>query len=139
MTDFHEAIHDAVEVAREVAGVGVQYLRRDGGLLSVSAIIGTTKFERHTASGVVVMAPVRDFLIAADALSIDPLAEPEDLELFDPEPGDRIAQVQGGTRYVYQVMPLDGTKESEWLDTATNEYRIHTRLVKRLPAGDAWP
>ena len=139
MTDFHSAIQGAVETAREVAGVPVQYLQRDGSSepFGVTAIIGSTKFERHSASGVVVMAPVRDFLIAADALVVDPDAD--EPALFEPQSGDRIAHVQSGMRYVYEVMPLEGTSESEWLDTTTNQYRIHTRLIKRLPAGDPWP
>ena len=58
---------------------------------------------------------------------------------FEPEPGDQIAMVQGATRFVFEVMPLDGTRESEWLDTTTDQYRIHSRLVKRQPTGDAWP
>jgi hypothetical protein len=139
MTDFHEAIQGAVESARDVAGVQVQYLRRDHGSepFPVVAIIGTSKFERHTADGVVVMSPVRDFLVDAAALIKDPDAD--EPELIDPEPGDRIAHVERGTRYVYELMPVGGAGESEWLDTTTNQFRLHTRLIKRQPAGDPWP
>ena len=139
MTDFHEAIQNAVGTAREVAGRPVFYLRRgtQSPLAGVRAIIGQTKFEKHTASGTVFMAPVRDFLIAAGDLVDDPEAGTP--VSFEPEPGDQIAMVHGATRFVFEVMPLDGTRESEWLDTTTDQYRIHSRLVKRQPTGDAWP
>ncbi|MEM8738081.1 MAG: hypothetical protein AAGG38_06335 [Planctomycetota bacterium] len=141
MTDFHNAIQGAVQTARSVAGTAVAYLRRgtDTPLAGITAILGTTRFEKHTSLGTVVMAPARDFLIAAAAMVEPAEIEGEPPVPFDPEPGDRIALVQGGTRFLFEVMPLEGSRESEWLDSTTDQYRIHTRLVKRQPAGDQWP
>jgi hypothetical protein len=139
MTDIGEAIQGAINTARDVAGVQVQYLQRGDSSepFALTAIIGSSKFERHTADGVVVMSPVRDFLVDASALVEDP--DTDEPELIDPEPGDRIAHVERGVRYIYEVMPLGGSGEAEHLDATTNQWRIHTRLTKRIPAGDPWP
>lgn len=142
MTNFHDAIQGAIDTARNAAGVQVSYRRREEVegerllLSGITALVGESKFEKLTASGTSIMTPVRDFLIDADELLT---GDEPDAATFEPVPGDVISMLKGPTRYLFEVMPLEGTRESEWLNTTTNQYRIHTRLVKRQPAGDPWP
>ena len=96
--------------------------RRGEASAVVRGTIGRTVFEQDDGSGVILQQQVRDYLIATAELVLSG-------ELTLPEPGDRIEEIEGDSKFVYEVLPLGGEPAWRYSDLYRRTLRIHTKLI----------
>lgn len=97
--------------------------RRGDRSVELLATIGRTEYQQDDGYGIVVRSEARDYLVRVCDLAIDGV---ETL----PEVGDRVDELQNGTVYVYEVLPL-GSQGQHWkyADAFRQTIRIHTRQI----------
>lgn len=97
--------------------------RRGERSVELAATIGRTEYQQDDGYGIVIRAEARDYIVRACDLALDGA---ETL----PEVGDRIEELQGGTVYVYEVLPI-GAQQQHWryADPFRQTVRIHTKQV----------
>jgi hypothetical protein len=97
--------------------------RRGDRSVELLATMGRTEYQQDDGYGIVIRSEARDYLVRACDLAIDGL---ETL----PAVGDRIEELQGGTVYVYEVLPI-GAQQQHWkyADPFRQTVRIHTKQV----------
>lgn len=111
------------KVRHTTATSPVTYRRGDRVVPDVPATIGRTEYQQDDGAGVITRAESRDFLIRACDLVIDGMP-------VLPEPGDRIEEAQGGTLFVYEVLPVGNLEPHyRYSDPYRQTLRIHTKLV----------
>lgn len=91
----------------------------------VPATRGRTQYESLRADGLVEQRVTVDFLIRVSALALD--GEP-----IEPARGDRLEQVDGGVRRVFQVIAPAELREFQ-TDPWRTMYRIHCQLEGDAP------
>jgi hypothetical protein len=123
MTDmFRKASHWLDERRHAVATSEVVY-RRDDRTVSVRATIGRTEYQQDDGVGVITRAETRDFIIRARELLIDGVQ-------VLPEVGDRVEEVDRGTLFIYEVLPVGSMQPHyRYSDQYRTTLRIHTKLV----------
>ena len=101
----------------------VTYRRGDRQVDDVPATIGRTEYQQEDSYGILLRAETRDYIIRVADLAIDGV---ETL----PEVGDRIEELQCGTVYVYEVLPI-GAQQQHWryADPFRQTIRIHTKQI----------
>ena len=111
-------------VLRQHASQPVVYVRGSH-RVQVDATIGRTTFETTNTGGVVVETESRDFIVDADDLLLPS-------GITTPQRGDRIHEMRGTTKYIYEVTPLgeDGRCYRP-ADGYHNKLRIHTKEIGR--------
>lgn len=123
MSDILRNASNWLEARRHAVATSDVVYRREDRAVSVQATIGRTEYEQDDGAGVITRAESRDFLIRACDLVIDGLRTL-------PEIGDRIEESQGGTLFVYEVLPVGSMQPHyRYSDPYRNTLRIHTKLV----------
>ena len=97
--------------------------RRGDRSVELLATIGRTEYQQDDGYGILLRSEARDYIVRTCDLAIDGL---ETL----PAVGDRIEELQGGTVYVYEVLPI-GSQQQHWkyADPFRQTVRIHTKQV----------
>lgn len=97
--------------------------RRGDRSVELLATIGRTEYQQDDGYGIVIRSEARDYIVQVCDLAIDGV---ETL----PQVGDRIEELQNGTVYVYEVLPI-GAQQQHWkyADQFRQTLRIHTRQV----------
>lgn len=85
------------------------------------ATVGRTVFEAESATGRVERMESRDFIVATSDLP------------SEPREGDRIAEPQGATTFLYEVMAPGGTPAVHYADATRTAWRVHTKFVGTAP------
>lgn len=124
MTDILRKASTFLEKLRHTTATSpVTYRRGDRAVYDVPATIGRTEYQQDDGAGVITRAESRDFLILACDLVFDGMPAL-------PEPGDRIEETQGGTLFVYEVLPVGGMQPHyRYSDPYRQTLRIHTKLI----------
>jgi len=124
VTAFHDAIAAMGSTLRASCGLSVTYHRGESSV-QVTAVVGRTLYEADDASGAIVKAEARDYLIEAVALDFG-------AGTVRPEPGDRIWEPLAGgeSADVYEVMPLGPEPCYRKSDPQGNVLRVHTKLIE---------
>lgn len=110
---FEEAAHWLSSQAQAHFAVSVKYVTRGGEELEVKAVIGKTLFQSADSYGMTATTETRDFIIDAEALSVEP------------QQGDAV--IWNGTRY--EVLAPSGEPCWRWSDPYQIMKRIHTKEV----------
>ena len=124
MTDILRKASAFLEKLRHTTATSpVTYRRGDRAVYDVPATIGRTEYQQDDGAGVITRAESRDFLILACDLVFDGMPAL-------PEPGDRIEETQGGTLFVYEVLPVGGMQPHyRYSDPYRQTLRVHTKLI----------
>lgn len=124
MTDILRKASTFLEQLRHTTATSpVTYRRGDRAVYDVPATIGRTEYQQDDGAGVITRAESRDFLILACDLVIDGMPAL-------PETGDRIEETQGGTLFVYEVLPVGSMQPHyRYSDPYRQTLRIHTKLI----------
>jgi len=110
-------------VAKQMAHASITVTYSRGEVSAdVDAIPGATRFETEDETGIHVKSQMRDYLIPAASLVLDSVQTL-------PIEGDRIAEVDGSKRHIYEVLPLGGEPCWRYSDTYRDLLRIHTKLL----------
>lgn len=132
MTDILRTGSNWLEARRHAVAASDVVYRRDDRAVVLRATVGRTEYQQDDGAGVITQAETRDFLIRARDLVFDGVR-------VLPEAGDRIEESQGGTLFVYEVLPV-GTMQPHYRysDPYRTTLRIHTKLIGE-EAGNACP
>lgn len=96
--------------------------RRGDAAATVQATLGKTVAEQDSGEGLITRMEIRDYLIDTDSLVLDGQHQL-------PERGDRIEEVDGGQRFVFEVLPIGSDRAWRYSDPFRLKLRIHTRLI----------
>ena len=102
---------------KESAGSTIVYVRGPH-RATMTATIGTSRFEAQGANGVVEQWESRDYIVSAGSL---PSGEPER--------GDRIFEEYGTETVTYEVVTPRGVPTWHYADAFQQTIRIHTKRV----------
>lgn len=123
MTDILRNASNWLEARRHAVATSDVVYRREDRAVAVQATIGRTEYQQDDGAGVITRAESRDFLILACDLVFDGMPAL-------PEPGDRIEETQGGTLFVYEVLPVGSMQPHyRYSDPYRQTLRIHTKLI----------
>ena len=123
MSDFSDIAGDVAGIATEVFGDKVTYTPNGKPAVRLYASIGPTEVSLEDGTAVQLSYEHRDFNLIADQLMVSG-------EVYIPQRGDTITEVNGGKTYSYKVLPPDGFKECwTWADRFRIRRRIHCKLV----------
>lgn len=123
MVDMFRTSSEWLERQRHsIATSDVTYRRGDRST-HIKATFGRTEYQQDDGYGVITRSESRDFLVRALDLVLDGF-------VTLPEVGDLIEDVQCGTTYTYEVLPI-GAQQAHYRysDTFRQTLRIHTKLV----------
>ena len=116
-TPFELALQAGMSAARCLAGDSVTYSRGASTATVSNAVQTKTEFEVLDGSGVAAVVEAVEWLVAV-----------ADLPFGEPQVGDTITRVVGGTSHTYTVEhPGQGVSHFEYTDTGRTQFRIRTR------------
>jgi hypothetical protein len=122
LTDILRAgSHWLQEQRKKHASRSVLY-RRGTETVTVAATVGRTVFEQDDGAGSVMRTEVRDYLIDSADLIIE-------FKPVLPEKGDRIEEIEGTNKFIYEVMPIGREPHWRYSDPYRKTLRIHTKHV----------
>ena len=87
-----------------------------------AATVGRTLFEQDDGTGSIIRTEVRDYLIDVDDLLLGG-------DRVLPDRGDRIEEVDGDQRFIYEVVPIGSEPHWRYSDPFRKTYRIHTKHI----------
>lgn len=108
----------------------VEYLRPGVGSTELVAMRGRTEADVETPDGAVQTVRSVDWLLSPSALVLE--SEPT-----TPLAGDLVRETRAMEVLTYEVTPLGGQAAYRHAGGARETLRVHTRLVRTEPLGDA--
>jgi hypothetical protein len=123
MTDLLEKASNWLQERRTQYASRVVTYARGAASVDLPATVGKTTFEVDDGFGVLVRSESRDFLVLATDLVLG--GQPA-----LPQRGDRIAETQDGTTYVYEVIAPGNAPCWRYSDSYRQALRIHTKQVE---------
>jgi hypothetical protein len=122
MADLLKTGSDWLQQQRKTYASREVTYRRGVNSVLVRATIGRTVFEQDDGAGAILRTEVRDYLIDAVDLVLTGQA-------VLPERGDQIEEIEGTTRFTYEVMPLGTEPHWRYSDPYRKTLRIHTKHI----------
>ena len=120
---FDTAIAHAAAALKGNCGDAVTY-QRGADSVSITAVSGSTEFNRENGDGVQVSFRSADWLITAADLVLSGAAT-------QPKRGDRIVKTSGAWTRTYEILSVDGAPQYSYMDDDGGRMiRIHSKLIR---------
>lgn len=122
MSDVLEAGSNWLQQQRKQHASREVTYRRSSKFVKALATVGRTQFEQDDGTGAIIRTEVRDYLIDVDDLLLGG-------DKAVPERGDRIEEVDGDQRFIYEVVPMGSEPHWRYSDPYRTTFRIHTKHI----------
>lgn len=122
MSVMDELVAVGFDVAMQMAGASIDYIRGENTLSALDAIPSEERYEVADEEGVVQEIHSRDYLLTIDDLVIGGAA-------IEPRAGDRIVETVNGQTLTFEVFPVDRERCFRYRDHGRQSIRIHTKRV----------
>jgi hypothetical protein len=104
---------------------------KEGQICELDARPGRSDVESVALDGAAITAKTQDFIVAADAIVFDGIEQLGGKS--EPRKGDQIEWDREDRTDVFDVLPINGVRAVDPLDSFGLLYRIHTKFAESKP------